>query len=214
MRVDQSSKQKSTFLLWWAMVSLLIASPAWPATQVELTTAVEGDLRPTIEGNCNLPDGMKLIVRVTRKESAFESETPVEVQSGHFAVGPLMQGSADLNPGEYHVEIRSVHPTDQSDAVRAAIGQKGQMLQGPLTRRYWGATWVRVLTMFQIGRAANPELDEARREQVRLSQTRWWRKNCTDICSGGEHYAEQRGEPFDRPACFKTCIANPPTVSR
>jgi len=214
MRVDQSSKQKSTFLLWWAMVSLLIASPAWPATQVELTTAVEGDLRPTIEGNCNLPDGMKLIVLVTRKESSFESETPVEVQSGHFAVGPLMQGSADLNPGEYHVEIRSVHPTDQSDAVRAAIGQKGQMLQGPLTRRYWGATWVRVLTTFQIGRAANPELDEARREQVRLSQTRWWRKNCTDICSGGEHYAGQRGEPFDRPACFKTCIANPPTVSR
>ena len=179
MRLDSSSKHKCTFLLWWAMVSLLIASPAWPATQVELTTAVEGELRPTIEGNCNLPDGMKLIVRVRRKESAFESETLVEVQSGHFAVGPLMQGSADLNPGEYHVEIRSVHPTDQSDAVRAAIGQKGQMLQGPLTRRYWGATWVRVLTTFQIGRAANPELDEARREQVRLSQTRWWRKNCT-----------------------------------
>ena len=214
MRLNKSSKHKSTFLLWWAMASLLIASSGWPATQVELTTAVEGDLRPTIEGNCNLPDGMKLIVRVTRKESAFESETPVEVQSGHFAVGPLMQGSADLNPGEYHVEIRSVHPTDQSDAVRAAIGQKGQMLQGPLTRRYSGATWVRVLTTFQIGRAANPELDEARREQVRLSQTRWWRKNCTEICSGGEHYAEQRGEPFDRPACFKTCIANPPTVSR
>ena len=100
MRLDSSSKHKCTFLLWWAMVSLLIASPAWPATQVELKTAVEGDLRPTIEGNCNLPDGMKLIVRVTRKESAFKSDTPVEVQSGHFAVGPLMQGSADLNPGE------------------------------------------------------------------------------------------------------------------
>jgi hypothetical protein len=196
------------------MASLLIASPALHATQVELTTAVEGELRPTIEGNCNLPDGMKLIVRVTRKESAFESETPVEVQSGHFAVGPLMQANADLNQGEYHVEIMSVHPTDQPDAVRAAIGQKGQGLQGPLTRRYSGATWVRVLTTFQIGRAANAELDEARREQVRLSQTRWWRKNCTEICSGGERYAEQRGKPFDRPACFKTCITNPPSVSR
>ena len=148
MRLDSSSKHKCTFLLWWAMVSLLIASPAWPATQVELTTAVEGDLRPTIEGNCNLPDGMKLIVRVTRKESAFESDTPVEVQSGHFAVGPLMQGSAELNQGEYYVEIMSVHPTDQPEAVRAAIGQKGQALQGALTRRYSGATWVRVLTTF------------------------------------------------------------------
>jgi len=132
MRLDKPSKHKSTFLVWWAMASLLIASPGWPATQVELTTAVEGELRPTIEGNCNLPDGMKLIVRVRRKESAFESETPVEVQSGHFAVGPLMQGNADLNSGEYHLEIISVHPTDQPDAVRPAIGQKGQALQGPL----------------------------------------------------------------------------------
>ena len=148
MRVDKSSKHKCTFLLWWAMASLLITSPAWPATQVDLTTAVQGELRPTLEGRCNLPDGMKLIVRVTRKESAFESDTPVEVQSGHFAVGPLMQGNAELNPGEYHVEIMSVHPTDQPEAVRAAIGQKGQALQGPLTRRYSGATWVRVLTTF------------------------------------------------------------------
>jgi PAS domain S-box-containing protein len=36
------------------------------------------------------------------------------------------------------------------------------------------------------------------------------RKNCTEICSGGERYAEERGEAFDRPACFKTCIANRP----
>jgi len=148
MRVDKSSKHKCTFLLWWAMPSLLITSPAWPATQVDLTTAVQGELRPTLEGRCNLPDGMKLIVRVTRKESAFESDTPVEVQSGHFAVGPLMQGSAELNQGEYYVEIMSVHPTDQPEAVRAAIGQKGQALQGALTRRYSGATWVRVLTTF------------------------------------------------------------------
>ena len=88
MRVDKSSTNKCTFLLWCAMACLLITSPAWAATQVDLTTAVQGELRPTIEGRCNLPDGMKLIVRVMRKESAFESDTPVEVQSGHFAVGP------------------------------------------------------------------------------------------------------------------------------
>jgi len=214
MRVDKSPKHKSTFLLWLAMASLMIACPALHATQVELTTAVEGELRPTIKGNCNLPDGMKLVVRVSRKESAFQLETPVEVQSGHFEVGALLQGSGDLNAGLYHVEIMSLPPSDQTDAVKAAIGQKGQELRGPLTRRYAGATWVRLLTTFEVGGAANPERDEARREQVRLSETRWWRKNCTEICSGGERYAEQRGKPFDRPACFKTCISNPPTVSR
>jgi len=192
MRVDESAKPQRPFLLWLAGAGLIITSSVLHATTVELTTAIEGDLRPTIQGACNLPDGMKLIVRVTRKESAF-AEIPVEVQSGQFAVGPLLQGNADLNPGDYHLEIMSAHPTDQPDAVRAAIGQKGQELRGPLTRRYSGTTFVRVLTTFRIGQAARPDLDEARREQVRLSETRWWRKNCTDICSGGERYAQQRG---------------------
>jgi len=214
MRIDKTPKHKSTLLPWCAIAALMIASPALHATQVELTTAVEGELQPTIKGNCNLPDGMKLVVRVSRKESAFQFETAVEVQSAHFEVGPLLQGSGDLNAGLYHVEIMSQPPSDQPDAVKAAIGQKGQELRGPLTRRYSGATWVRLLTTFEVAGVPNPELDEARRAQVRLSETRWWRKNCTEICSGGERYAEQRGKPFDRPACFKTCINNPPSVSR
>lgn len=214
MRVDQWPKHKSPFLMWLAAASIMIASPASQATQVELTTTVEGELQPTIKGTCNLPDGMKLVLHVIRKESAFQLEKPVEVQSGHFEVGPPLQGSGDLNAGLYHVEIRSIQPGDQPEAVRAAIGQTGQELRGPLTRRYSGATWVRLLTTFEVSGAVNSQLDEARRTQVRLSETRWWRKNCTDICSGGERYLQQTGQDFDRPACFRTCIANPPTVSR
>jgi hypothetical protein len=213
-RMDRSPVRKSRPLVWLAAASVMIVCPRLYAMQVELTTAVEGEFRPAIKVSCNLPDGVKFVVRVTRKESAFESETPVEVQSGRFAVGPLLQGSGDLNPGVYNLEIVSVHPTDQPDAVRAAIGQKGEELRGPLTKRYAGATFVRLLTTFQIGRAANPELDQARRQQVKLSQTRWWRKNCADICSGGERYSQQKGEVFDRETCMKTCISNPPSVSR
>jgi hypothetical protein len=192
----------------------MIACPALPAMQVELTTTVEEILQPTIKCTSNLPDGMKLVVRVTRKESAFQFETPVEVQSGHFQVGPLSQGSMNLNAGLYQLEIMSLPPNDQSEMVRSAIGQTGQELRGPLTRRYSGATRVRLLTTFEVGGVANPELDEARRAQVKLSQTRWWRKNCTDICSGGERYFQQKGQDFDRPACFRTCISSPPSVSR
>jgi hypothetical protein len=108
----------------------------------------------------------------------------------------------------------SVHPSDQPDAVKALIGARGQDLRGPLTRRYSGATWVRSVATFELGRGANAGLDQARREQVKLSETRWWRKNCTDICAGGEHYAEQRGQDSNRPACFRTCVSSPPTVSR
>jgi hypothetical protein len=201
----------SNHLVVLATVLCVLACPLH-AEQVELSIVVEGELQPTIKGSCNLPDGMKLLVRVRRKESAYQSETPVEVQAGRFQIGPLLQGTANLNPGVYNVEIVSV--PEQADAVRAAIGHKGEELRGPLTKRDSEGTRVRFRNTFALGQAPNPELDQARREQVRLSETRWWRKNCTEICSGGQRYAEQKGQPFDRPACFKTCASNPPSITR
>ena len=214
MRPDPSPKRDRGYLLWLTILSLLLSSATLYANQVELTTTVEGDLQPTIRGTCNLPNGMKLVVHVTRKESAFQLESPVEVQDGQFAVGPLLQVGGHLNADRYYLEVISMHPNDQSNAVKTAIGQKGQELKGPLTKRYSGATWVRHLTTFEIGRGANAQLDRARREQVRLSETRWWRKNCTEVCSGGERYAQQKGQDFDRGACFKTCVSNPPSTGR
>src|SRR5690349_25177023 len=122
MRIDPSSNRSAVSRL--AALSLLLASFAAYATQVELTTTVEGDLQPTIKGLCNLPTGMKLVVHITRKESAFDFEAPVEVQAGQFEVGPLLQGTKHLNAGRYQLEIMSAHPSDQPDAVRAVIGQK------------------------------------------------------------------------------------------
>ena len=77
---------------WLVLTLLLLICPAVNAIQVELTAAVDRGLQPTISGSCNLPDGMLVIVRVIRKESAFQSESRVEVQGGQFNVGPLLQG--------------------------------------------------------------------------------------------------------------------------
>jgi hypothetical protein len=205
---------KRQSLVWVTSISFGIVCLPLHALQVELTPEVEGGSQPTVKATSNLPDGMKLLVRVTRKESAFQFETPVEVQSGHFEVGPLSQSGGDLNPGVYSLRIVSVNPSEQPNAVRAAIGRTGDELHGPLTRRYAGATWVRLVTTFQIGQAANRDLDHARREQVRSSQTRWWRKKCAAICSGGERYSQHKDDAFDRGACLKTCISNPPTPTR
>jgi hypothetical protein len=202
---------RSRLTMLVATALCMLASPL-RAVQVDLTMAVNGELQPVIQGSCNLPDGVKLLVRVTRKESAYQSETPVEVQGGHFELGPLLQGTNDLNPGVYNIEIMSL--PEQPDAIRAVLGQRGEELRGPLTKRDPAGTRVRFVSTFTLGRAANLELDRARREQVKLSETRWWRKNCTDICSGAEHYAERKGEPFDRPACFKTCVSYPPSIAR
>jgi hypothetical protein len=98
MRVEPSSNGNGTRLVWPAALSLLLVSLTAYATEVELATTVDGDLQPTIKGVCNLPTGMKLVVHVTRKESAFVFEGSVEVQAGKFEVGPLLQGNGDLTP--------------------------------------------------------------------------------------------------------------------
>ena|GEM_PF-1325026 len=213
--VNSNARYRGTLLVpQWLVLTLLLICPAANAIQVELTTVVDRGLQPTIRGSCNLPDGMLVIVRVTRKESAFQFESRVEVRGGQFKVGPLLQGSSNVNPGTYNVEVVSVPLLEQPDSVKAVSGSKGEQLHGSLVKRVSGETRVRFLTTFEIGGPANPELDQARREQVGLSETRWWRKNCTDICDGGERYAKQKGEPFDRPACFKACVANPPALTR
>ena len=193
------------------ITAVCFLTPCFGVIEATLAIDVKGEFRPTIRASTTLPDGMKLLVRVTRKESAFASETPVEVQAGHFEVGPLQQSNADLNPGTYNVEILSLPLADQPEPVTKVLGKKGEELRGPLIKHYSGTTQVRLLTTFQVGQRANPELDQARRNQVGLSQTRWWRKNCTEICSGAERYAQQKSESFDRGACMKTCIANAPS---
>src|SRR5262245_636247 len=105
--------RKRQSLVWVASMFLGIVGLPLSAMQVELTTQVEGGLRPIVKASSNLPDGMKLLVRVTRKESAFRFETPAEVQSGHFEVGPLSQSGGDLNSGIYDLEILSVDLSDQ-----------------------------------------------------------------------------------------------------
>ena len=155
------------------------------ALQGTLTaSAVDGGLQPIIKGSCDLPDAMVLIVRVTRKESAFQYESRVEVQGGHFQIGPLMQGSGNLNSGIYNLEVVSVPMPEQPDSVKKSVGGKGKDLRGPLATRSSGDPGVRLLTTLEIGGPANADLDTIRREQVRLSETRWWRNKCRDICGG------------------------------
>ncbi len=209
-----SPKPNSPRLRWLPAVFLLLASLTAYATQVELTTTVEGDLQPTIKGVCNLPSGDEARCSGNAQGKRIRVRCSGRGASWSIRSRPATARKRQSNAGRYHLEIMSVHPNDQADPVKALIGRKGQELRGPLTRRYSGFTWVRLFTTLELGRGANAELDQARREQVRLSETRWWRKNCSDICTGGEHYAEQSGQGFDRPACFKTCVSGPPRVSR
>ena len=66
-------KCKRRLLVWVTSISFGIVCIPLHALQVKLTTEVEGGFQPMVKATSNLPDGMKLLVRVTRKEVRFNS---------------------------------------------------------------------------------------------------------------------------------------------
>jgi hypothetical protein len=184
------------------------------AMEVELSTEVQTPSRPTIQGTTNLPDGTKLTVIVSRKESAYRAETSTEVSSGRFVVGPLSQRGNELNPGVYQLEVGMLPAADQPLSVQQVIGRQGGKLSGPSVSREGAGRAIRHSTTFQVGVVANPELDRMALERAKVSNTRWWKRQCRDICDNAERFERDRGREFSAPDCLKTCISNPPTTTR
>ena len=193
---------------------LSLAATLSHAIEVAVTAEVQTSSRPTIQGFTNLPDGTKLSVTVTRKESAYRAEVLAEVSSGAFIVGPLSQRGADLNPGLYEVEIAMVAAAEQPLAVREVIGGQGGKLQGPLANREGSGRSVRYTTTFRIGAGSNPELDRQERERAQLSQTKWWKKHCSEMCENAERFAQDSGREINGLDCLKACVSNPPILTR
>jgi hypothetical protein len=192
-----------------------IATSLSYALEVVLSTEVHTPLRPTIKGVTNLPDGTKLAVIVSRKESAYRAEAATQVRSGRFAIGPLSQRGNDFNPGLYNLEISVVTAADQPSSVRDVIGKQGEKLQGPLAKRDGDSRTVRYTRTFQVGLAANPELDRtAREQQAKISETKWWKRQCRDICDNAEPFERDKSRPFSKPDCLTTCLSNPPAATR
>ena len=184
------------------------------AIEVVLSTEVQTPLRPTIKGVTNLPDGTKLAVVVSRKDSGYRAQAWTEVKSGRFAVGPVSQRGNDLNPGLYNLEVGLAAAADQPSSVREVIGRRGEKLQGPIAKRDGNSRTVRHTTTFQVGLVANAELDRMAREQARISDTKWWRRQCRDLCDNAEPFEREQSRPFSKPDCLKTCVSNPPAAMR
>jgi hypothetical protein len=193
---------------------LALAPGACYALEVQLSTEVHAPSRPTVNGTTNLPDGTKLTVTISRKESAYRAEVSTEVASGRFSIGPLSQRGNELNPGVYKLEVAVIAAAHQPISVQQVIGRQGEKLHGTLVSREAGALTVRYATTLQVGVAANPELDRIALEHAKISSTKWWKTQCTDLCENTAHFEQGRGRGFSLPDCLKTCIANPPTVTR
>ena len=103
---------------------------------VKITAVIQGDpLKPTVTGRTNLPVGTKLTITLERAASYYKAESEAAVVAdGCFSTAPFTQDNDPINPGQYNLSARMTASTEQPDAVRNLIGNRGENLSGPLVR--------------------------------------------------------------------------------
>ncbi|MFI5024223.1 MAG: hypothetical protein ACHQRJ_21545 [Alphaproteobacteria bacterium] len=195
-------------------IIVAVACAGSPATAFEPTikVAVENPSRPTIIGVTNLPDHTELMIAVRRKQSRFEAESKVAVSGGHFRSEPFSQLENDLNPGTYEVEVTMPYAMLQPSDARAAMGDNGENLSGPLVKRDQFGVTVISKTNFKVGSGDNAQLDAQARATEAKEMDRWIVDNCNSIIGYANRLAQQgvvSGGPItgsDRDAKVSACI--------
>jgi hypothetical protein len=88
---------------------------------------------PRVQGLTNLPDGTDIMVTVENRLGYSRQQT-VKVKGRRFETDPLRDGENTLAPARYNVQLVMPIPRVQTESVRAAIGEKGEKLRGPLVK--------------------------------------------------------------------------------
>jgi hypothetical protein len=109
-----------------------------PWFQLQATKSPEGSLRLT--GQCNLPTGSQLDVRILSADVLLAVDYPVTVSAGSFTTGALLERGKPFVAGTYRVQIRAdFGPRWQPASVLLVVGNLGERLGGPLVHRREGS---------------------------------------------------------------------------
>ena len=189
---------------------LLMATTNVMALNVAITATTENASKPTVVGTTNLPDGIELMVTLTRKESNFMAQDKAKVMQGKFRAGPFSQKGQPLNPGAYLLEVMTPIASVQPPATWPVIGNDGDKLGGPLTKKdSFGGRIAQFKTTVKIGDGKpSGSLDQAAREQDKKDKHAWWLQSCKDICKMAQSLAQKRGESFNNDRCYYKCVAD------
>lgn len=162
------------------LVALSTSSLCLALTPI-LKTTIENPARPVVVGQTNLPDGTKLMLTISRKESRFEAQAKVTVDKGAFRSEQFSQKGADLNPGKYTLEIVMPVSQMQPGEVRMVIGNEGEKLSGPMVEKGVIGRTVRYVTTFKSGGPSSAQADRAARAREKSDRERWIDESCQDI---------------------------------
>ena len=117
--------------------------------------------RPIIFGTTNLPDGTQLMVSITKDHGGYAAGSKTTVTAGHFATEQFSNAGQPLVSGLYKMDVQMVLPGLQPDAVRAAVGDHGQMMSGALVVKVMSDFTVSYHATFQLGTAVAEAVPES-----------------------------------------------------
>jgi hypothetical protein len=190
---------------------LFLLPPALAIT-VAINARTDGQDKPTVVGTTNLPDGVELMVTLSRRESSYMAQDKAKVSQGTFKVGPFSQGGAGLNPGTYTIEVSMPLAGVQPPATWPIIGNDGSKLEGPLTKKSkFGGRVAEYKTSFNIGEGkASAVQDQVSRSKAIDDSHTWWLQSCKNTCTMTSNLARKRNEAFDFDRCYYKCVAEEP----
>jgi hypothetical protein len=188
---------------------LLATSINASALKVAIDATIEKAERPAVVGTTNLPDGIELMITLTRKESAFMAQDKARVVRGKFRAGPFSQKDAPLNPGVYVLSVSMPIASVQPPSTWPAIGNDGDKLEGPLTKKFsFGGRIAEFTTKIRVGDGkVSVVQDSAARAQSDRDMRIWRLKSCKDACLLAQAIAAKREEPFDSDLCYNRCVS-------
>lgn len=109
-----------------------------------------------------------------RRDNSYIAQGKAVVSSGQFRAGPFSQKGAPLDAGAYQIEVSSPIASLQPPSVRAVIGQDGEKLAGPLSRRsvLGQGKVLEYQTMTTIGTERAAADSDRARNQAKLDATK------------------------------------------
>lgn len=196
----------------YLLVLPCIFSNAANALNVTLSVKTEGDRKPAIIGTTNLPDGIELMITISRKESQYMAQDKVFVKNGIFRSAEFSQKGSPLNPGKYIVEVMMPSAAVQPPNTWPVIGNEGNKLDGQLVKKSsYGGKMVELKIPVMIGSGqASSEGDKMAGEQNQRDMHEWWLRSCTDNCKMTQGLAQKQGERFNWDRCYYKCVADEP----
>lgn len=130
---------------------LALLSFSASALNVAMSVSSDGDGKPTISGQTNLPDETELIVGIQLVGGKYFAQSEATVKGGKFSAGKFSDGDAALPPGLYTIEVSAGIAAVQPESVQSVFGREGENLKGRYVKTLGvGGSYVNFSTKMQL----------------------------------------------------------------